>query len=186
MSKNIDADAASSKVEKGNPKETPTFTISESSKKLGLEESKVTMDNPEDMSMDDLIPDNENVVDDLFQTSIEKSCDQKDVGPDDETSLDQQDEQSKEAKTLDKEELDRKTSSDKEDTSKVVVVDSSSEEEEQVEKEHTEEEYVHEEDVHAGKDDDDRISKEGEPSHETDSDKEVSSDHYIEKPPPEK
>jgi len=60
--------------------------------------------------------------------------DQKDVGPDVETSLGEQDEESKEAETLDEEELDRKTSSDKENTSKDAVVDSSSEEEEQVER----------------------------------------------------
>jgi len=59
-------DAASSEVEKGKPKETPV-------KKLGLEESNVVMDNPEDMSVDDPILDNVNVVGDLFQPSLEKS-----------------------------------------------------------------------------------------------------------------
>ena len=38
----------------------------------------------------------------------------------------------------------------------------------------------------AGKDDDDGISKEDKPSHENDSDKEVSSIHSTEKPSPEK
>jgi len=40
--------------------------------------------------------------------------------------------------------------------------------------------------VPAGKDDDDGVSKEDEPSHEIDSDKEVSSEHSTEKPPHEK
>jgi len=39
--------------------------------------------------------------------------------------------------------------------------------------------------VRAGKDEDDGISKEDETSHETDSDKGVSSKNFTEKPPPE-
>ena len=154
--------------------------ISDSSKNLGLEESNVALDNPEDMSVNDPIPDNETAVDHLSQPSPENSSDQKDVGPDDETSLDQQDEQSKETRTLDEEELDRKTSTDKEDTSKDEAMNSSSKEEEQIGKEHSEEESNPEEDVPAEKNDDDGISKEDEPSHETDLDEEVFSEHSSE------
>jgi len=94
--------------------------------------------------------------------------------------LDQQDEQSKEAETFDEEELDRKTSSDKEDTSKDEAMDSSSKEDEQVGNEHSEEESDSKEDVPAGKNDGDGIFKEDEPSHEIDSNKEVFSEHSSE------
>jgi len=68
--------------------------------------------------MNDPDADDENVVDDSVQPSTKKIDDKKGGVPDVETSLGQQDKQSKDTRTHNEDGLDGKTSSDKEDMPK--------------------------------------------------------------------
>ena len=95
----IAADVTTSKAEKGNPDETLNFVVSESGRKQGLEDLNITIHSIENMDVDDLKPDDENVVDDSVQPSQEKTDDRKDVRPDVGTSLGQHDKQGNDART---------------------------------------------------------------------------------------
>jgi len=77
----IDANGASLEVEKGNPDKTLNSTIPESGKKLGLENMNVAIDSTINMDVDEV--DDENVVNNSVQPSLEKTNIRKDVGPDD-------------------------------------------------------------------------------------------------------
>jgi len=97
----IAAEVVASQIEKGNPIIIPNHAIPESDRKLGLEELNTAKDSTEDLSMNDPDVDDENVVDDSVQPSIEKIDDQKGGVPDVGTSLGQQDKQSKDTGTHD-------------------------------------------------------------------------------------
>jgi len=66
----IAVDVTSPEVEKGNLDKTLNYAISESGRKLGLEDLNDVIDSTENMDVDE--PDNQNVVDNSVQPSLEK------------------------------------------------------------------------------------------------------------------
>jgi len=81
------ADVASYEVEKGNLDVILKAIVSESNRKLGLEDTNVAIDSPKHMSVDDPKPDNENMEDGFIQRSPEKTDELTNVEPNVETSL---------------------------------------------------------------------------------------------------
>jgi len=95
----IASDVAKSETEKGNPNETIPSSVSESCKKLGLEDLNDAIEITENMDIDDPKIGNESTTNDFVQLSPEKADGREDVGPDVETSLDQQEKQDDDAET---------------------------------------------------------------------------------------
>jgi len=141
--KNVDVEAApkiapdvtTSDIEKGNPDETLTSDVSESGKKLGLEDLNAASECTENMDVDDPETGVKNMVDDCVQLSSEKTDDRKDVGPDVGTSLDQQDKQDNDSGTLVRDESGFMIASENEVLSGDTVVNSPSDEDKQTEAE---------------------------------------------------
>ena len=125
----IASDVATSTAEKGTPDETLPSVVSESGRKLELEDLNAAIDSTEVMDVDNPNLDEENVINDLDQTSPKKSDDQKGVGPDVGTYLDQQEKQDKNTGTLVEDESEVKTTAEKEAPSNDTAVNSISENE---------------------------------------------------------
>jgi len=84
------SDVATSIANQGIPDETLPSVVSNSCRKLRLEDLNAAIDSTENMNVDDPNPDNENMEDSSVHLSLKKAKGQKDVGPDVGTSMDQQ------------------------------------------------------------------------------------------------
>ena len=124
----ISSHVSTSEIEKGNPIEILPSVVSESCKKLGLEDLNAGIESTENMDIDDPKTGNENTANDSVQLSLEKVDGQKDVGLDVETSLDQQEKQDDDARTPVEDEFVHEDGSEKD----------GSEEKKQTREEHTE------------------------------------------------
>jgi len=118
----IASDVATSTAGKGTPDETLALVVSESGRKLGLEDLNAAIDSTEVMDVDNPNIDEENVINDLDQTSPKKSDDQKGVRPDVGTSLHNQDKQEENTGTPVEDESEVKTTAEKEAPSNDTTV----------------------------------------------------------------